>query len=110
MPTRKTAAIEIREAPHKKAMLETEMRYEVLLHGAVWGELHFNMRGYRGDLPLPGGRRLDIGEKAISVYRREVARLNREWVESDRREVAAVLNSAPADFARQAIRRAHGHA
>jgi hypothetical protein len=53
-------------------------RYDVLLNGQKVGQLYFNMRGYRGDLPLPDGTKLDIGEKSISAFKREVALINRE--------------------------------
>lgn len=62
-------------------MLETTPRYDVVLHGQVVGQLYFNMRGYCGVLPTPSGASLDIGEKSISAYRREVASLNREFAE-----------------------------
>jgi hypothetical protein len=54
------------------------MRYDVLLNGKQVGELHYNMTGYRGVLPLAGGRRLDIGERGISVFRAEIRRINKE--------------------------------
>ncbi|GMU20578.1 MAG: hypothetical protein AMXMBFR13_06750 [Phycisphaerae bacterium] len=61
------------------AIAESTPRYDVLLHGQKVGQLYFNMTGYVGTLPLPGGRKLHMPESGISVYRREVARLNREW-------------------------------
>lgn len=54
------------------------MRYDVLLNGEPVSELYFNMRGYRGTLPLPGDTFIDIGERPLSEYRREIARINRE--------------------------------
>jgi len=59
-------------------MLETKMRYDVVLNGQVVGDLYFNMTGYVGYLPTPEGRKLDIGERGISAFRREIAALNRE--------------------------------
>jgi hypothetical protein len=50
-----------------------------MLHGQKVEQLYFNRRGYRGCLPTPSGAKLDIGEKSISVFRREVAALNREF-------------------------------
>jgi hypothetical protein len=70
--------VTLREAPHKRAICETKMRYDVLLNGEQVGELHYNMTGYRGVLPLAGGRRLDIGERGISVFRAEIRRINKE--------------------------------
>jgi hypothetical protein len=50
-----------------------------MLHGQKVDQLYFNMKGYVGYLPTPDGAKLDIGEKSISVFRREVAALNREF-------------------------------
>lgn len=52
--------------------------YDVLLNGKKVGELYYNLRGYRGTLPLHDGGGLDIGERSISVFRKEVVQLNRE--------------------------------
>lgn len=68
-------------------MMETTPRYNVMLHGQKIDQLYYNMRGYVGLLPLPGGHRLDIGETSITAYKREVARLNREFL---------AIESAPA--------------
>jgi hypothetical protein len=70
--------VKLREAPKKRAMCETRMRYEILLNGEVYGDLYFNLTGYRGVLPLPGDRRLDIGEQPISAFRAEISRINKE--------------------------------
>ena len=70
--------VSLREAPQKRAICEDKMRYDVLLNGEFWGELYFNMTGYCGYLPLPGGRSLDICERGISAYRKEIRRINRE--------------------------------
>ncbi len=70
--------LSLREAPHKRAICETKMRYDVLLNGQRVGELYFNMRGYCGYLPLPDGTNLDIGERGISSFRSEIRRINRE--------------------------------
>lgn len=74
-------AITLKEAPHRQGRYESEMRYEVFLHGEFFDELYFNLRGYVGYLPTPDGRKLDIGEKSISAYRKEIATLNREFKE-----------------------------
>ena len=61
-----------------------------MFRGRNYGELYFNMTGYTGSyLPCPGATPgtpapLHIGEKAISAYRKEVARLNRQWADIDR--------------------------
>jgi hypothetical protein len=55
------------------------MRYIVMLDGKEFSDLYFNMRGYRGYLPVPEGGNLDLGEKSIGAYRAQVKRLNREF-------------------------------
>jgi hypothetical protein len=60
------------------AMLEKQDRYDVEFDGQVVGQLWFNMRGYVGTLPSPEGP-LSIGERPITAYKAEVAKLNREW-------------------------------
>lgn len=75
---KKMHVVSLKEAPHKRACCETTMRYDVLLNGQFFGELYFNMRGYVGCLPLPGGSRLNIGERAISAYKAEIKKINRE--------------------------------
>lgn len=61
----------------RRHMMERTPRYDVLLNGQRVGELYFNMRGYRGTLPLPGGRSFDIGERSLSEFKRTVAAINR---------------------------------
>ena len=61
------------------AMLERTPRYDVILDGQIVGQLYYNLRGYVGTLPTPEGRSLSIGEASITAYRREAARLNREF-------------------------------
>ncbi|GGR41604.1 hypothetical protein [Deinococcus ruber] len=78
-PARPAKAITLVEAPRKKSSCEQEMRYDVLLHGKQYGELYFNLRGYLGYLPTPDTLPLDIGEKSISAYRKQIAVLNQEW-------------------------------
>ncbi len=70
--------VSLREAPHKKAICEREMRYDVLVNGQFHGDLYFNMKGYVGALPLPDGSRLNIGERGISAYKAEIRRINKE--------------------------------
>lgn len=66
------------EAPRKMAMLETKMRYDVLLNGKFYSELYFNTKGYVGKLPLPSGKGLTIGEVGISAYKKEISRINKD--------------------------------
>lgn len=70
--------LELRETRRGCAMLEKTPRFDVILNGQIAGQLHFNMRGYIGYLPTPTGGKLDIGEKGITAFRREVSALNRE--------------------------------
>lgn len=53
--------------------------YPVLLYGRKVDVLYFNLRGYRGTLPLPAGSHLDLGEKKLGAYRAAIRDLNREW-------------------------------
>jgi hypothetical protein len=75
----KKNAIELVENLRARAICETTPRYDVMLHGQKFTQLYHNVRGYVGYLPTPDGGRLDIGEKSISAFRREVAVLNREF-------------------------------
>jgi hypothetical protein len=73
-------AISLQERPERRAICETRMRYDVLLHGNVVGDLYFNMTGYTGvNLPLPSGGSLHIREQSLTGVRREIAKVNREW-------------------------------
>lgn len=74
-------AVTLREAPHRKAVCEAEMRYDVLLDGVKVDEAYFNTRGYRAGLPVPGGGRLDPGEVSLSQLRKDIAQINRQWAE-----------------------------
>ena len=71
--------ITLRPAPHKRAMLERKMRYDILLDGKFFDTLTFNMRGYIGYLPYPAGEKFYLGERPLGEYRREIAKLNREF-------------------------------
>ena len=90
-------AIELVETRRNCAMLERTPRYAVMFNGKEWDELYFNTRGYVGYLPAPndaGGEMsvisLNIGEKAIGAYRKEVAALNREWAAITQRKEQVV--------------------
>lgn len=74
-----------RKSPH---ILERQPRYDVCVNGNREGELYFNMRGYVGYLPTVQGSKLDIGEKGISAFRREVSLLNREAADAIERGAA----------------------
>lgn len=69
--------VTLKEAPHRRAICEKKMRYEVQLNGKFFSEIYFNMRGYVGYLPLPDGTRQDIGEKGIAEFRNEIKYLNK---------------------------------
>lgn len=68
-------SLEERKSPH---VLERHPRYAVLVNGEQRGELYYNMRGYQGYLPTVHGSKMDIGERGISAFRKEVRVLNRE--------------------------------
>lgn len=61
-----------------REILERQPRYNVLLNDQPVGELYYNMTGYVGYLPTICGGKMDIGERGISAYRKEAARLNNE--------------------------------
>ena len=75
----KKNAIELVENRRDCAICEVTPRFDVMLNGQKFNQLYHNIRGYVGYLPTPDGGRLDIGEKSICVFRREVAALNREF-------------------------------
>ena len=68
-------------------MCETTPRYNVMLHGVKVAQLYYNLRGYVGSLPTPGGCSLYVPESGISRFRREAARLNREFASADKAAV-----------------------
>jgi hypothetical protein len=69
--------ISLSEKPGRH-ILERQPRYAVLVNGAPQGELYYNMRGYQGYLPTVHGASMDIGERGITAFRKEVTHLNRE--------------------------------
>jgi hypothetical protein len=73
------AAITLREAPQRRAILEKHMHFDVLLHGHKVSELYFNMRGYRGSIPTPEGAMLDIGERGISTWKTWIKTINSQF-------------------------------
>jgi len=78
----KTKAIQLVETRKGCSICETTPRYDVMLYGKKVEQLWFNMRGYVGYLPLPDGSHLTIGERSITEYKKEVAKLNKEWAET----------------------------
>ena len=68
-------ALKSKPSPH---FGETHKRWQVLLNGEPWGDpFYYNMRGFRGVLPLPDGRCFDPGEVTLTRLRQEVAGINR---------------------------------
>lgn len=67
------------EAPNKRAMCETKMRYDVVLDGQCTDTLYFNLTGYLGSLPSPKGKSISLGEVSLLEYRKEIALLNKEF-------------------------------
>jgi hypothetical protein len=78
-------AISLVETKTGCAIAEDTPRFDVMFRGVKFGQLYYNMTGYVGYLPAPHPERkgdtinFDIGEKSISVFRREVNKLYREW-------------------------------
>lgn len=73
-------------------MLERTPRYDVMLNGNLFDQLYYNVRGYVGTLPLPDGSGLDIGERPIGEYKKEVAKLNKDAAKPDK-EKSAIANN-----------------
>lgn len=87
MATAKNTAIKPRFAltlREKKShhMMEKQPRYDILVNDKVQGELYYNMRGYVGYLPTVHGSVMNIGERAISAFRKEAMILNREAIQA----------------------------
>lgn len=74
--------ITLEPRPCRMAMMETKMRYAVMLDGKEFSELYYNMRGYRGVVPhvYADGRigRFDLGEASLADFKREIARSNKD--------------------------------
>jgi len=74
--------ITLEPRPQRMAMLETKMRYAVMLDGKEFSELYHNTRGYRGVIPVLGGNgsisRFDPGEVSLATFKREIAAANKE--------------------------------
>lgn len=69
--------LSIQECPNR-AICQTIPDYDIFLNGEKVGKLTYNMKGYIGYLPTPDGYKLNIGEKSLSTYKKEIANLNRE--------------------------------
>jgi hypothetical protein len=75
------------ERPEHRAIAEEEMRFDVLFDDEKFSELYFNTRGFQAThgLPCPStdgeGRvtHLQMGERSLGTFKREIAKLNREW-------------------------------
>lgn len=80
-----TVAIKLVENLRERAILERTPRYDVMFFGNRFWQVHYNMRGYIGYLPCPPDPEkvgfLDIGEKGISAFKKEISKLNKEWKE-----------------------------
>lgn len=77
--------LEERKSPH---VLERHPRYAILVNGEERGELYYNMRGYQGYLPTVQGGKMDIGERGISAFRKEIRILNKEAADAIKRGAA----------------------
>jgi hypothetical protein len=77
-------AIELIETRQGCEIMETTPRYNVMLHGVKVEQLWWNLKGFVGNLPTPGGASLYVPESGIARFRREVAKLNREFAVADK--------------------------
>lgn len=80
-PQKPTFRVTLKEKPSRH-IFERTPRYAVLVNGRPKGQLHYNMHGYQGCLPTVHGWDADIGERGITAFRKEVARINREAEEA----------------------------
>lgn len=71
----------LRERP--RSPLQQHPDYDLTVNGDVVGEVYFNMTGYVGTLPEPDGTGFTLGERGISAYRSEIARINRDTRKSN---------------------------
>jgi hypothetical protein len=65
-------------------MMETTKRYNVMLHGVKVEQLWWNTRGFVGNLPTPDGVSIYVPEGSLASFRREVAKLNREFAAAEK--------------------------
>ena len=77
-------AIELIETRRGCEMCETTPRYDVIFYDVRRGQLWFNMTGYVGELPTPEGGSVSIGERSISAWKAEAAKLNREFAQQEK--------------------------
>lgn len=78
---------EIELVPKAGAFAEIEPKFMIMFRGKPWGDLYYNVRGYRAEhgIPVPsstapeGAAGLDIGERSLSEFKREIAKANHEW-------------------------------
>lgn len=94
--------ISLSERPGRH-ILERQPRYAVLVNGEVFGELYYNMRGYVGYLPTVQGSKMDIGERGITAFRREVNALNKEAaaaIERGASDARRIVLTAPTEDGR----------
>jgi hypothetical protein len=69
-------------------MMETTKRYNVMLHGVKVEQLWWNTRGFVGNLPTPDGVSIYVPEGSLASFRREVAKLNREFAAAEKSKAA----------------------
>lgn len=76
-------AIQLVENRRAMAICEDTPRYDVIFRGSIFSQLYFNTRGYCGTLPFPNEDgtvgKITIGERSLSEYKKEIAKLNKEW-------------------------------
>lgn len=75
--------ITLQESTRGRHFMERTKRWQVLLNGKPWGEpFYFNMTGFVGALPTPGGGKFSPPEVSLTRLRAIVADLNREAANS----------------------------
>lgn len=68
-----------------KHVLQTKPDYSVMLNGKLHDRLYFNMRGYVGSLPMPGGGNLQLPEGSLASWKREARLIEKEAAATEKR-------------------------
>lgn len=63
------------EAPHKRDICETTMRYDLVLDGMFVGEMWYNTQGYVVNTKLPGF--VNSAEQSLTTWRNEIRQWNK---------------------------------
>jgi len=83
----------IRVTLEEKRGRSSPQDYYIAVNGTRWGEVYYNLRGYCGYIPTSSETALlDVGEKGVSVYKREISRVNAEFKKQTGEQRAASLD------------------